>query len=121
MAKTLEQRPATLQRVPQMVDGLNDIIEDSKLELPGRGCLFMYKNPEMQNFREIGAMDKVAKKQQDHRILMEEVLETARESGRKVPDISHVAAAVSQQANWKVLRREQRGRRRACGWKLPES
>ncbi len=74
MAKTLEQWSATLQRVPQMVDGLNDIIKDSKIKFPDRKYLFMYQSPEMQNFREMGAMDEVAKKQQDHRLLREGVL-----------------------------------------------
>jgi vacuolar-type H+-ATPase subunit I/STV1 len=107
MAKTLEQWSATLQRVPQMVDGLNDIIKDSKLKLPDRKWHFMYQSPEMQNFREMGAMEEVAKKQQEHRILREEVLETARETGGNVPDISHVAAAVTHQANMTEALRQQ--------------
>ncbi len=90
-----------------MVDGLNDIIKDSKIKFPDRKYLFMYQSPEMQNFREMGQMDEIAKKQQDHRILREEVLETARETGGNVPDISHVSAAVSQQANMTEALRQQ--------------
>ncbi len=71
----------------------------------------MYQSPVMQKFREMGAMEDVAKKQQDHRILREEVLETARETGGNVPDISHVSAAVSQQANMtEALRQQMEGR-----------
>jgi hypothetical protein len=107
MAKTLEQWSATLKRELQMIDGLNDIIKDSKIKFPDRKYLFMYQSPEMQNFREMGAMEEVAKKQQDHRILREEVLETARETGGNVPDISHVTAAVTRQANMAEALRQQ--------------
>ena len=59
-AKTLEQWTATMHRVPQMVDGLREIIKDSKITLPDRKYLFMYQSPEMQNFREMGMMEAVA-------------------------------------------------------------
>ncbi len=64
-----------------MVDGLQDIIKDSKINLPNHTYLFMCKSPEMHNVREMGQVEVVAKRQHDHRILREEVLETAREEG----------------------------------------
>jgi uncharacterized membrane protein YqiK len=90
-----------------MVDGLNDIIKDSKITLPDRRYLFMYNSPQMDNFRKMGMMEAAAKRQQDHRILREEVLEQASKSGGSVPDIAHVTAAMSQQLGMTEALREQ--------------
>ena len=58
----------------------------------------------------MGALEEVAKKQQSHRILQEEVLEQAREQGGNVPDISHVTAEVTRQANMaNVLKTQMEG------------
>ncbi len=81
-----------MRRKPQMVDGLQEIIRDAKLKLPDRRYLFMYNTPEMQIMREMGSLELVAKKQQDHRVMREEVLEAAGDTDGNVPDIAHVAA-----------------------------
>jgi len=100
-----------------MVDGLNDIVKDLKIKLPDRKYLFMYQSPEMQNFREMGDLDAVARRKQDHRILREEVIETAREQGGNVPDIGHVAAAVTQQGNMaEALRQPMEGLAETVRW-----
>jgi len=61
MTKTLEQWSATLQKVPQMSDAIADVVKYFKLKLPDRRYLFMYESPQMENFREMGALDDVAK------------------------------------------------------------
>jgi hypothetical protein len=99
MTKTLEEWSATLRPVPTMVNGLEDIAKDFRLTLPDRRHLFLFNSIPMQGFREMGALDEMAKKQQEHRILQEEVLEQAREQGGNVPDLSHVTAEVTRQAN----------------------
>jgi len=98
-----------LQKVPQMSDAIADVVKDFKLKLPDRRYLFMYNSPQMENFREMGALDDVAKKQQDHRIMQEEVLEQAREGGpgNNVPDLTHVTAEVTRQANMAGALRQQ--------------
>ncbi len=106
MTKTLEEWSATMHRIPQMGDALADIAKDFKLKLPDRSYLFMYNSTPMENFRKMGALDAVAKKQQDHRILQEEVLEQAREGGN-VPDIAHVTSAAAKQVNMTDALRQQ--------------
>ncbi len=59
----------------------------------------MHQSEEMQRFREMGEMEEVARKQQDHRILREEVIETAGEGGGNVADLGHVAEAVAAGVN----------------------
>ncbi len=90
-----------------MVDGLTDIAKDFRLKLPDRSYLFLYNSIPMQGFREMGALDALAKKQQDHRLLQEEVLEQARGQGGNVPDIAHVTAEVTRQANMANALRQQ--------------
>ena len=81
MTKTLEEWSTTLRPVPTMVQGLEDIAKDFRMKLPDRSSLFLFNSIPVQVFREMGALDAVAKKQQEHRILHEEVLEQAREQG----------------------------------------
>ncbi len=110
MTKTLEEWSTTLRPVPTMVQGLEDIARDFRMKLPDRSSLFLFNSIPVQVFREMGALDAVAKKQQEHRILHEEVLEQAREQGGNVPDISHVAAEVTRQAGMAdVLRQQMEG------------
>ena len=110
MTKTLEEWSTTLRPVPTMVQGLEDIAKDFRMKLPDRSSLFLFNSIPVQGFREMGALDAVAKKQQEHRILHEEVLEQAREQGGNVPDISHVAAEVTRQAGMAdVLRQQMEG------------
>ncbi len=106
MTRTLEDWSANMARVPQMVDGLADLTRDFRLKLPDRRYLFMYNSFEMQNTREMGGLEAAAKKQQDHRILQEEVIEQARDGGN-IPDLSHVTAAVTRQSNMTDTLRQQ--------------
>ncbi len=87
MTKTLEEWSTTLRPVPTMVQGLEDIAKDFRMKLPDRSSLFLFNSIPVQVFREMGALDAVAKKQQEHRILHEEVLEQAREQGGKGPGV----------------------------------
>ncbi len=48
MSKTLEEWSATLQRVPQMVDALDDIIRDFRIQLPDRSHLFLFNSIPVQ-------------------------------------------------------------------------
>ncbi len=98
MTKTLEEWSGTLQRVPQMGDAIRDLVRDFRMTLPDRRSLFMYNSMDFENFREAGALEEVAKKQQSHRLLQEEEIEQAREGGN-VPDLAHVTAAATRQAN----------------------
>jgi len=92
-----------------MSDAIADLVKDFKLKLPDRRYLFMYASPQMENFREMGALDAVAKKQQEQRIVHEEVLEQAREggAGNNVPDLTQVHEAVARQANMEGALRQQ--------------
>ncbi len=98
-----------------MTDGLNDIINDCQLKLPDRRHLFLFNSIPVQGFREMGALDAVAKKQQEHRILQEEVIEQARDQGGNVPDIAHVTAAATLQSNMtEALRKQVEGLKAAA-------
>ena len=69
-----------MRREQQMPDGLAAIIKDSKLKLPDRRHTFMYDSPAIQNSREMANMEMISKKQQNARILREEVIETAQDT-----------------------------------------
>ena len=90
-----------------MVQGLEDIAKDFRMKLPDRTSLFLFNSIPVQGFREMGDLDVIAKKQQDHRILQEEVLEQAREQGGNVPDLSHVTNELTRQAGMANALRQQ--------------
>ena len=94
-------------RRPQMIDGLMDIIKDSKLILPDRRWTLMYDCPQMQYSREMANMEMLAKKKQNARILREEVIETARDTNVNVPDVNHVAEAMQRMNAMGTAQREQ--------------
>ena len=96
MTKTLEEWSGTMRREQQMPDGLAAIIKDSKLKLPDRRHTFMYDSPAIQNSREMANMEMISKKQQNARILREEVIETAQDTNTHTPDVGHLAAALQQ-------------------------
>ncbi len=62
MTKTLEEWSTTLRPVPTMVQGLEDIAKDFRMKLPDRSSLFLFNSIPVQVFREMGALDAVAKK-----------------------------------------------------------
>jgi len=79
---------------PQMVDGLEDIVKDYKLKLPNRQWTQMWNSPQFQFDRDMTNMEMLAKKQQNARILHEEVIETARDTNTNFPDVNHIAQAI---------------------------
>ncbi len=76
--KTLEEWSATLRPVPTMAGSLEDIVKDFKMKLPDQRHLFLFNSIPVQGFTEMGALEDMAKKQQTHRLLQEEVIEQAR-------------------------------------------
>ena len=94
-------------RVQQMPDGLADIIKDYKLKLPSRREAVLNDSIEMQNSRELANMEMLAKKQQNGRILREEVIETSRDTGSNFPDTAHIAAVMQGMNSMGEAQRQQ--------------
>ncbi len=66
----------------------------------------MFNSSTQQGIREMGVHEEMDKKQQEHRLLKEEVIEQARDGGN-VPDISHVMAETIRQGNMAAALKKQ--------------
>ncbi len=98
-AKTLEQWSGTMTKRPQMIDGGENIIKDSKLKLPSYQYTVLFNSPQFQVDRDVANMEMLAKKHQDARVLHEEVIETARDTGTNFHDVHNVAEAIRDMTN----------------------